>query len=74
MKHPVRILGCVSFFGAHVLGKITFPDCAGGPEILTTNLICDTSASPSERASALISAWNITEKLVNLVELVYSRI
>ncbi|OTB05082.1 glycoside hydrolase family 3 protein [Hypoxylon sp. CI-4A] len=46
---------------------MTFPDCAGGPEILTGNLVCDTSASPAERAAALIDAWNITEKLVNLV-------
>ena len=45
-----------------------FPDCVGGPEILTDNLVCDTSASPAARAEALIDAWNITEKLVNLVE------
>lgn len=55
-------------FGTAVRGAMQFPDCINGPEILTTNLVCDTSASPAERAEALISAWNITEKLVNLVE------
>ncbi|KAI0881476.1 glycoside hydrolase family 3 protein [Annulohypoxylon maeteangense] len=68
MKHPVKTLGCLSILSTRVLGKMTFPDCVGGPEILTTNLVCDTSASPSERAAALIGAWNITEKLANLVD------
>ncbi|KAI1761818.1 glycoside hydrolase family 3 protein [Hypoxylon sp. FL1150] len=69
MKLPVRPLASIlSLLGTSVLGRMAFPDCVGGPEILTTNLVCDTSATPSERAAALISAWNITEKLANLVD------
>ncbi|RWA12565.1 hypothetical protein EKO27_g2530 [Xylaria grammica] len=37
------------------------------PIFLTSNLVCDRTASPAERAAALIKAWNITEKLANLV-------
>ncbi|KAI0594676.1 glycoside hydrolase superfamily [Biscogniauxia sp. FL1348] len=47
---------------------ITFPDCVNGPEVLTTNLVCDTTASPADRAAAFIKAWNVTEKLTNLVD------
>ncbi|KAH9903821.1 glycoside hydrolase superfamily [Xylariomycetidae sp. FL2044] len=47
---------------------MAFPDCVGGPEVLTTNLVCDTTAAPADRAAALIDAWNMTEKLVNLVD------
>ncbi|KAI2626015.1 glycoside hydrolase family 3 protein [Hypomontagnella submonticulosa] len=68
MARPMRQFIWLSLLNAQALGRITFPDCAGGPEILTTNLVCDTTASPAERAAALISAWNITEKLVNLVD------
>lgn len=57
-----------ALLGVGVRGEMQFPDCINGPEILTTNLVCDTSASPAERAEAIIGAWNITEKLVNLVE------
>ncbi|KAI1375402.1 glycoside hydrolase family 3 protein [Hypoxylon crocopeplum] len=58
----------VSLLSAQALGRMAFPDCTGGPEVLTTNLVCDTTASPAERAAALIDAWNITEKLANLVD------
>ncbi|KAI1384076.1 glycoside hydrolase family 3 protein [Hypoxylon trugodes] len=68
MKYLARPIVYLSLLSAQALGKITFPDCVDGPEILTSNLVCDTSASPAERAAALISAWNITEKLVNLVD------
>lgn len=68
MKRPAISLTFLSLLSAQVLGKMIFPDCVNGPGILTGNLVCNTSASPSERATALISAWNITEKLVNLVE------
>ncbi|KAI1657718.1 glycoside hydrolase family 3 protein [Daldinia decipiens] len=68
MKRPATSLALLSLLSAQALGKMTFPDCVNGPEILTANLVCDTSASPSERAAALISAWNTTEKLLNLVD------
>ncbi|KAI1414884.1 glycoside hydrolase family 3 protein [Hypoxylon sp. FL1857] len=68
MGRPARSLACLSLLSAQALGHMTFPDCVGGPEILTSNLVCNTSASPAERAAALISVWNITEKLVNLVD------
>ncbi|KAK6949596.1 hypothetical protein Daesc_009679 [Daldinia eschscholtzii] len=67
MKLPAQSLVFLSL-GAQALGRMAFPDCVDGPEILTSNLVCNTSANPSERAAALIDAWNITEKLVNLVD------
>ncbi|KAE8445415.1 hypothetical protein EG329_013428 [Mollisiaceae sp. DMI_Dod_QoI] len=65
----------VSIIAVPVLGllvspisaSITYPDCVNGPQILTTNLVCDTDASPADRAAAIVSAFNISEKLVNLV-------
>ncbi len=52
-----------------VLG-FQYPDCINGP--LATNAVCDTKASPPDRAAALVKAMNITEKLSNLVEYVVS--
>lgn len=43
-----------------------FPDCEQGPLANTT--ACDTTASPTDRAAALVKMLNITEKLSNLVE------
>jgi beta-D-xylosidase 4 len=40
-------------------------DCASGP--LKSNKICDTTASPPERAAALVAAMQQQEKLDNLV-------
>lgn len=45
-----------------------FPDCVNGP--LANNTVCNTKASPSERAAALVKALTTSEKLVNLVEYV----
>ncbi|TKA35676.1 hypothetical protein B0A54_12644 [Friedmanniomyces endolithicus] len=45
-----------------------YPDCVNGTELLTSNLVCDTSASPAARAAAIINAMNITEKLANLLD------
>lgn len=47
--------------GAHGIG----PDCASGP--LKSNKICDVTASPPERAAALVAAMQDQEKLDNLV-------
>lgn len=41
------------------------PDCKNGP--LKSNKICDVTASPTERAAALVSAMKQDEKLANLV-------
>src|ERR1700742_536534 len=40
----------------------SFPDCVNGP--LKTNLVCNTTAAPLDRAQALISLFTIDE-LVN---------
>ena len=47
------------------LGQRTLPDCSSG--LLASNSICDTTATPAERAAALVSAMNTEEKLANLV-------
>ncbi|KAL1887759.1 hypothetical protein Sste5346_009997 [Sporothrix stenoceras] len=44
---------------------LSFPDCVNGP--LANNTVCNTKASPSARAAALVKAMTIDEKLVNLV-------
>jgi beta-D-xylosidase 4 len=43
----------------------TLPDCTKAP--LSQNKICDTTATPRERAAALVAAMQNSEKLVNLV-------
>ncbi|CAH0041943.1 unnamed protein product [Clonostachys rhizophaga] len=45
---------------------IHFPDCNREP--LCSNAVCDSSLSPKERATALLSLWTIEEKITNLVE------
>ena len=45
-----------------------YPDCVNGPELLTSNLVCNTDASPRDRAAAIVAAMNITEKLANLLD------
>lgn len=45
-----------------------YPDCSNGP--LAKTVVCDPTASPPDRAAALVKAMNISEKLVNLVECV----
>jgi beta-D-xylosidase 4 len=44
------------------------PDCTSGP--LKSNKICNASASPFDRASALVAAMQTQEKLDNLVRYV----
>jgi beta-D-xylosidase 4 len=41
------------------------PDCVSGP--LKSNKICDVTATPKERAAALVAAMTQQEKLANLV-------
>jgi beta-D-xylosidase 4 len=47
--------------GASAVG----PDCVNGP--LKSNKICDVTASPPDRAAALVAAMQQQEKLDNLV-------
>ncbi|THV04770.1 beta-xylosidase [Dendrothele bispora CBS 962.96] len=44
-----------------------FPDCANGP--LASNLVCDTTASPMDRARALVANFTIEEKINNTVNM-----
>lgn len=60
----VRSWLTVAAFTPIVLGAVG-PDCVNGP--LKSNKICDTTATPAERASALVSALNQDEKLKLLV-------
>ena len=46
---------------AAVSGQHLFPDCVNGP--LKNNTVCDTSASVTDRATALVNAMNVDEKL-----------
>lgn len=45
---------------------LTFPDCQQGP--LADNTVCDTSASPAQRAAALVKAMPLKDKFQNLVD------
>lgn len=45
--------------------RTTFPNCVDG--LLASNVVCDQSASPAERANALVEALTTEEKLQNLV-------
>jgi beta-D-xylosidase 4 len=54
----------VAFLATSASGAIG-PDCAAGP--LKSNKICDVTASPPERAAALVAAMQSQEKLDNLV-------
>jgi beta-D-xylosidase 4 len=47
----------------------SYPDCVNGP--LADNLVCNSQASEAERAAALVSAFNITEKLSLLIKYVW---
>ena len=41
------------------------PDCSKDP--LKSNKVCDTAASPADRAAALVGAMKQEEKLANIV-------
>ena len=47
----------------------SYPDCINGP--LADNLVCNPQASEADRAAALVSAFNITEKLSLLIKYVW---
>lgn len=50
---------------------LVYPDCVNG--LLKTNKVCDKTATPSERAAALVSAMTADEKLVNIIRYVIKR-
>lgn len=50
----------------------SYPDCVNGP--LASNLVCDPQAPQADRAAALVTALNITEKLSLLIKYVLSLI
>ncbi|KAF2636649.1 glycoside hydrolase [Massarina eburnea CBS 473.64] len=58
MTTSYRLLGALSFaLGVSAL----FPDCVNGP--LKNETICDTSASPAERARSLVKLYTLPEKI-----------
>ncbi|SPO01877.1 related to xylan 1,4-beta-xylosidase [Cephalotrichum gorgonifer] len=61
----VSVLAAGSVVAQERPPRTTFPDCVDGS--LASNAICDQSASPAARASALIGLMNTEEKLQNLV-------
>ncbi|KUJ14582.1 glycoside hydrolase family 3 protein [Mollisia scopiformis] len=67
MRVSIITLSALWLFMPPTSSTTTFPDCVNGPQILITNLVCNTTASPADRAAAIVSAFNISEKLVNLV-------
>ncbi|KAF2172247.1 glycoside hydrolase family 3 protein [Zasmidium cellare ATCC 36951] len=58
----VGLLALVASTTAQLEGR-GFPDCENGP--LRNNSVCDTSADPLSRATALIAAFTLEEKLNN---------
>ncbi len=56
----------VAVLATRARGGITYPDCAAEP--LKSNLVCNTSASPEDRATALVKAMANSDKLANLVK------
>lgn len=68
MKSLNRVVALPALYNAITSATLVFPDCVNGPELLTSNLVCDSTAPPAERAAALIKAWNTGEKITNLVK------
>lgn len=58
------LLSVVFFLFIHGSNAL-FPDCANGPELLTSNAVCNPSLSVQERATAIINAMTLEEKLNN---------
>jgi len=70
MKSSSGLFGFAITLASLARSREIFPDCVKGP--LANNTVCDPKAKPSERAAALVAAMTIEEKLVNLVEYVFS--
>jgi beta-D-xylosidase 4 len=54
-------IGLTALLAGQAFASALFPDCASGP--LSNNTVCDTSASVSDRAKALVAVLTIEEKL-----------
>ncbi|KAL1840373.1 hypothetical protein VTK73DRAFT_3777 [Phialemonium thermophilum] len=68
MKYPfARSAVAAVTLGVASVAAFQYPDCANGPLADTT--VCDTEASPRDRAAALVALMKTSEKLVNLVDL-----
>ncbi|KAL1836448.1 hypothetical protein VTJ49DRAFT_5136 [Mycothermus thermophilus] len=46
---------------------LEYPDCVNGP--LANNTVCDVTATPADRAAALVKVMTVAEKLDNLVDM-----
>ncbi|KAL2271342.1 hypothetical protein VTJ83DRAFT_713 [Remersonia thermophila] len=46
---------------------LEYPDCINGP--LANSTVCDVTASPADRAAALVKLMSVAEKLDNLVDM-----
>jgi hypothetical protein len=70
LSSKMRIIASVAAIAvlASPIWAMQFPDCVNGPALLTKNLVCNTTASPADRAKAIVAAMNITEKIANMVE------
>ena len=68
LPQPLLALALVSIWAPEVVTGFRFPDCVKGP--LANNTVCNVTAPPPDRATALVKAMDITEKLTNLVEYV----
>jgi hypothetical protein len=65
MRLVYSLLWAVAYAQTEPQNRIReFPNCVDGP--LASNKICDTSASPSERAAALVAIMEPEEKLLNI--------
>ncbi|KAI0481293.1 glycoside hydrolase superfamily [Xylariaceae sp. FL0804] len=68
MKSPLYASSAALVLAAASRANSIYPDCQNGPAALTSNLVCDTSASPAARAAALVAAMPLSDKLQNLVD------
>jgi len=71
LPQPLLALALVSTWAPEMVTGFRFPDCVKGP--LANNTVCNVTAAPPDRATALVKAMNTTEKLTNLVEYVTLR-
>lgn len=60
------ITACAVLLLANAAIGDRYPNCVSGP--LRNNSVCQMGLDPAQRATALVAAMTIEEKLVNLVE------
>lgn len=69
MSFSAAALGLAMMATAQQQPPNPYPDCVNGP--LASSKICDLTASPSERAAALVEMMEPSEKLDNIIRFVY---